>query len=148
MIGQKYFNGEHYVWCTRYFDPSAVPSLEYTVPPTSRPAEIYRGLRKDMIRKERHSDKIKANKAGVLRGAQEKLAEGTITEEDAAEIAAIVAEAEVPDFSPLIFVIPYDLVKDRLSKVPVSQRAHPLSEEFVIKKLPRVCFDVLKVDGV
>jgi hypothetical protein len=147
IIGQKYFHGEHHVWCTPYFDPSAVPSVEYTVPPSSSPAEIYRGLRSDITRKERHSKKIKANKAGILRGAQEKLAEGTINEEDAKEIAAIVAAAEVPDFAPLIFVIPYHLVKDWLSTVPVSQRAHPLSVEFVIKKLPRICFDVLKVDG-
>jgi hypothetical protein len=147
IIGQKYFRGEHHVWCTPYFDPSAVPSVEYTVPPSSSPAEIYRGLRSDITRKERPSDRIKANKAGILRGAQQKLAEGIITKEHAAEIAAIVASAEVSDFAPLIFVIPYDLVKDWLSKVPVTQRAHPLSVEFVIKKLPRFCFDVLKVDG-
>lgn len=147
VIAQKYYHGEHYVWCTPYFDPSAIPAVEYTVPPSSSPAEIYRGLRRDVDRKERHSDKIKANKAGILRGAQAKFAEGSISQNEVLEIAEVVEAAEVSDFNPLIFVIPYHLAVDKLSKVPVGQRAHPLSVEFIIPKLSRECFDVLKLDG-
>jgi hypothetical protein len=59
----------------------------------------------------------------------------------------VVEAAEVSDFAPLIFVIPYPLATEKLSRVPVSQRAHPLSAEFIISKLPRECFDVLRLDG-
>jgi hypothetical protein len=147
IIAQRYYNQKHYVWCTPYFDPSSVPALDYTVPPSSSPAEIYRSLRKDVDHNERHSDKIKANKAGIIRGAQEKFDQGEIDENERKEIAEIVEAAEVADFSPLIFVIPFSLVKGKLSTVPVDQRAHPLSSEFIIQTLPRDYFDVLRLEG-
>ncbi len=146
-IAEQYYGREHYVWCTPFFDPSSVPSLDYSVPPSSSPAEIYRGLMEDVRRGDRHSAKIDANKAGILRGAQHKRAEGFIGDEEASEIASIVSEAEARDFTPLIFVIPYPLVKEQLRKVPVSQRAHPMSVEYIIDRLSRTCFDVLKLDG-
>ena len=45
-------------------------------------------------------------------------------------------------------VIPFSLVRDKIEPVPVSQRAHPLSAEFIVKKLPRNCFDAIGVDGI
>ncbi len=147
MVAQTYFNREHYVWCTPYFGTYAMPTLDAAIPPSSSPAEIYRGLRQDVARRERHSDKIKANRAGILRGAGEKLTQNVISTAQAEEISAIVEGAEVADFAPLIYVIPYHLVSDRLVPVPISQRAHPLSMEFIIARLPRDHFDVLKIEG-
>lgn len=143
IIAQQYYGGEHYVWCTPYFDPKSVPSIEYTVPPSSSPIDIYLGLLEDVNRGDRHSAKIEANKAGIIRGAQHKLKTGVIGESESSDIASIVEAAEVKDFAPLIFVIPYNLVKDNLIRVPVNQRAHPLSPEFIIDRLPRNCFDVI-----
>jgi hypothetical protein len=146
-IADEYYRGQHYVWCTPYFDSSSIPSIDYTVPPSSSPIEIYRSLREDVKRGDRHSAKIAANKAGLLRGVEHKRAAGDVTDEQASEIASIVDASEPRDFRPLIFVIPFHLVQDKLRKVPVSQRAHPLSVEFIIDGLTRDCFDVIDLDG-
>lgn len=147
VIAERYYGGYHYVWCTPHFDPSSVPSINYTVPPSSSPAEIYRNLQEDVRRSDRHSAKIAANKAGILRGVEFKLAAGEITSEQASEIASIVDAAEPQDFKPLIFVVPFMLVEKLLQPVPVNQRAHPLSDEFIIDRLPREKFDVIDFDG-
>jgi len=82
-----------------------------------------------------------------LRGVEFKLAAGEITSEQASEIASIVDAAEPQDFKPLIFVVPFMLVEKLLQPVPVNQRAHPLSDEFIIDRLPREKFDVIDFDG-
>ncbi len=143
IIGERYYSGKHYVWCTPHFDPSSVIPINYTIPPSSSPMEIYTGLSEDVKRGDRHSTKIAANKAGLLRGMEHKRNVGDITDELASEISSIIDASELRDFRPIIFVIPYHLVKNKLSKVPVSQRAHPLSVEFTIDQLPRDCFDVI-----
>ncbi len=147
VISQRYYASDHYVWCTPYFDPSSVPSIDYTVPPSSSPAEIYRGLGEDVRRADRHSSKIAANKTGLVAGIQAKKRAGVITDEQANEIASIVEAAETRDFRPLVYVIPFTLVEDRIAGVPINQRANPLSVEFVIDKLPRHCFDVIDFNG-
>jgi hypothetical protein len=146
-VAERYYGRQHYVWCTPFFDPGSTPSLDYAVPPSSSPAEIYRGLMEDVRRGDRHSAKIDANKAGILRGAQSKMTNGDIVDEEASEIGSIVNEAEVRDFTPLVFVIPHHLVKGIIREVPVNQRAHPMSREYIIDKLPRSSFDVIKFDG-
>lgn len=147
VIAERYYGGYHYIWCTPHFDPSSVPSINYAVPPSSSPVEIYRNLREDVKRGDRHSAKIAANKAGILRGMEYKMAAKEITSKQASEVASIVDAAEPQDFKPLIFVVPFALVKKLLQPVPVSQRAHPLSDEFIINRLPRACFDVIDFDG-
>ena len=49
LIAELFYNGEHFVWCTPHFDSSSVPLLNYSVPPSASPIEIYRGLRKDVL---------------------------------------------------------------------------------------------------
>ncbi len=147
IIGERYYSGYHYIWCTPHFDPSSVASISYTVPPSSSPAEIYRNLLEDVKRGDRHSSKIAANKAGILRGVEYKMTAGEITKKRASEIASIVDAAEPRDFKPLIFVVPFALVTKLIKPVPVNQRAHPLSIEFIIDRLPREKFDVIDFDG-
>jgi hypothetical protein len=147
-IAEQYYSGLHYVWCTPHFDPSGVPSINYAVPPSSSPVEVYRGLRQDVTNGDRHSAKISANKAGILRGVEARRTHGDITEGAAAEIVAILDAADIRDFRPILFVIPFSLVRDKIEPVPVSQRAHPLSAEFIIERLPRNCFDAIGVDGI
>jgi hypothetical protein len=147
-IGEHYYGGYHYVWCTPYFDPSGVPSINYAVPPSSSPIEIYRGLRNDVTKGDRHSSKISANKAGIVAGVDARRKACEITEEAAKEIVAILEDAELRDFRPVLFVIPFSLVRDMVVPVPVGQRAHPLSAEFIIPRLPRNCFDAIGVDGI
>jgi hypothetical protein len=147
-IAERYYRGEHYVWCTPYFDASSVAPLNYTVPPSSSPIEIYRGLRKDVLNGDRHSAKIAANKAGIVRGMEAKLSVGAIDDEVATEIASVIGAADILDFRPLLYVIPFHVVRDRLRPVPVRQRAHPMSVEFIIETLPRECFDVIGLEGI
>lgn len=59
------------------------------------------------------------------------------------EIAAIVDCSETADFRPLLYVIPYRAVSKQVKQVPVAERAHPLSEEYMIECLPRRYFDMI-----
>lgn len=142
-VAQRYYNAEHYVWCAPVFDARSPYAREWHVPPTSSPSEIYRGLMEEVKRRDRHSAKIAQNKIGIVRGASVKRADGVITKAQEKEIVAAVEAAETADFAPLLYVMPYQLVAKKLKIVPVAERAHPLSTEFIIRRLPRRCFDVI-----
>lgn len=94
-------------------------------------------------RRDRHSPKIDQNRLGTLRGADVKLRIGVILPSAHEEISAIVTSAELADFHPLLYVIPYGLVTATLKQVPIKDRAHPLSQEYILENLPRASFDVL-----
>jgi hypothetical protein len=143
-IAERYFRGEHYVWCTPFFD-SAVAGHQYTVAPTSSPKDIYINLYKETTRGDRHSTKIEDNKVGILKGAAYKKEAGVINESQQGEIAAIVDAAERRDFTPLLYIIPYGPVAGLLKDVPIDLRAHPLSVEYIIEALPKNCFDVIEI---
>jgi hypothetical protein len=100
-------------------------------------------LLEEVKRRDRHSAKIAQNKIGIIRGASVKRSDGIITRAEEKEIVAAVKAAETADFAPLLYVIPYQLVSKKLKLVPVAERAHPLSTEFIIRRLPRRCFDVI-----
>jgi hypothetical protein len=144
MIAEKFYGSEHFVWCTPVFDARSLSAYTASVPPTSCPAEIYRNLYEEVRRKDRHSVKIQENKAGIVRGAGMKNAAGDISAEALKEIGAIVEQAELADFKPLLYVIPFDPVAKLVKEVPVAKKAHPLSEEYTIERLPRLGFDILE----
>ncbi len=146
IIAERYYVSEHYVWCTPYFDASSLPAYNSTTPPTSTPSEIYYTLLEEVRRGDRHSIKIQENKIGILQGATYKKEAGIITEQQEKDIATIVDIAETRDFKPLLYIIPYGHVADILKEVPVEDRAHPLSVEYVIECLPRNCFDIIEFD--
>jgi len=145
IIAERYYRGEHYAWCTPYFDARALSAYNVTTPPTSTPSEIYRTLLEEVRRGDRHSMKIQENKIGILQGATYKRESGIITEQQEKDIATIVDIAETRDFKPLLYIIPYDYVTNIVKDVPVEDRAHPLSVEYIIECLPRNCFDVTKL---
>ncbi|HTS34194.1 MAG TPA: hypothetical protein VMH04_00905 [Candidatus Solibacter sp.] len=119
--------------------------MTYHVPPTSSPYEIYKGLYEEVSRGDRHSAGVARNKVGILRGASVKRGAGVISDAQEKEIASIIGSAETRDFKPLIYVIPYHLVAAQVTDVPVSDRAHPLSAEYVVESLQRGQFDVIEV---
>lgn len=92
---------------------------------------------------DRRSEKIRLNKAGLRHGATFKYGQGGITDAQRLEILDKVRLAQFADFRPLLYVIPYTLVSDILSTVPVKHRANPLSEEYIIARLPRTSFDII-----
>jgi hypothetical protein len=115
------------------------------MPPSAIPGEIYDRLHDDVIRGDRHSGWIAKNKAGLIKGAECKERDGVISATQKAEIISAVTNAEVRDFRPLLYVMPYQRVKRWTNEVPTGERAHPLSIEFIIESLPRQAFDVVEV---
>lgn len=144
MIGQRYYRNEHYVWCTPHFDPSRAGNLDSAVPPTSSPIEMYRGLAEEVSRRDRHSSKMEENRAGILRGANAKRSDGVIDALQESDIVSIVNLSDKGDFRPLLYVIPYQLVSSLIREPPPEDKAHPLSAEYVIDRLPRSLFDVIE----
>ncbi|MEX1258366.1 MAG: hypothetical protein WEG36_12175 [Gemmatimonadota bacterium] len=143
-IAERFYGGTHYAWCGPVFDGrTAAPHLN--IPPTCSPCEIYHSLAGEVARGDLHSDGIKRNKGGILRGATARRGEGKITADDEKDIAAIIGASQVRDFRPLLFVIPFAPVAVVIKKVPVPDRAHPLSLEYIIENLPRASFDVLEL---
>jgi len=147
MISEHFYGRLHYVWCTTFFK-ACEASLDCAVPPSSSPAEIYRELYEAVKRGDKHSSKIAANRAGLLNGAHVKRKAGEISDGAIGEIVSVLDQAGIGDFRPLIYVIPFVLVTDDLESVPVGSRAHPLSIEYVIRKLPRGAFDVIEIQRI
>lgn len=144
-IAEAFYGGEHYVWCSPYFSPRSAPPYA-NVPPTSSPSAIYRALAAEVRAGDRHSAKIRDNRLGIARGAGAKREDGTLDSRQESEILEIVQSAEIRDFRPLLYVIPSHLVADLVEPVAVAERAHPLSTEYLIKRLPRGSFDVIDFD--
>jgi hypothetical protein len=80
-----------------------------------------------------------------VRGAKAKLRAGAITAAQHREIKKVVTKAKIPDFRPVLYVIPFDRLEGNVPEVPVSLRAHPLSLEYRVEDLRRGCFDVLEL---
>jgi hypothetical protein len=144
-ISETYYRGVHYVWCAPVFDPNSRFASPVAVPPTSSPREIYHNLFEEITRGDKHSAKVAQNRLGILRGADKKLSQGIITAAQRDEIIAIASCAELRDFRPLLIVIPFKIVSKRVKQVPIKDRAHPLSEEFIIENLQRSEFDILEL---
>jgi hypothetical protein len=88
---------------------------------------------------------------GLQKGVKEKFTQGAITEEQKNTIFAIIEKSKEKNFklfSPLLYIIPFALVEEKAEPVPVEDRANPLSDEFIIKDLPRNLFDVVDLRGV
>lgn len=143
QIARSYYNNLHYVWCAPYFDPGSALNPQNSVPPTSSPREIYANLKKEVEAGDRHSAKIAQNIAGLRRGADIKLRVKAINQTQHDEITDILAVAQVSDFKPLLYIIPAKSVTRMLKSVPVKDRAHMMSEEYIIENLPRSRFDAI-----
>lgn len=144
-IAECYYGGEHFVWCSPFFSPRQAPAYA-NVSPTSCPSAIYHALDQEVRAGDRHSAKIRENRLGLVNGAQRKRTDGVIDQLQEREIVDIVNGAETRDFRPLLYLIPRELVPGMLKGVPVADRAHPLSIEYVIERLPRAAFDVIDFD--
>jgi hypothetical protein len=114
-------------------------------PPSSTPGDIYRELREATSRGDRHNSKIAANKAGLLKSVVYKHKAGVVNEEQAKDIVSVVEASELVDFRPLLYVIPVSQeVSELLKEVPIMERAHPLSIEYLAEKLPGKFFDIIE----
>lgn len=141
-INQMYYSNLHYVWCSAFFGANNTPSVSPN-PPSSSPQEIYETLQKDIQNGDRHSTKIRQNRAGLRRGAVVKHRMGAIDDRQKLEIFDKVRRAQFMEFKPLLYVIPFSLVADISTPVPVRYRSNPLSEEYIIERLPHRSFDTI-----
>ena len=141
LINQKYYGGLHYVWCAPAPDSDPIAGRN---PPTSDPWKICRDLADHVTKADRHSPLIASNRAGIIRGAAARCAQGAIDSATMAVIEEIANKAEIADFVPIFMVIPYSEVKDLVNPVGISSKATALSQEFIISDLPRDKFDVWK----
>jgi hypothetical protein len=142
-INQTYYGELHYVWCSAFFGAGNIPSPYHPPPPSSSPQEIYERVRKAVESGDKHSEKIRLNRAGLIRGATYKHIRGDITEAQRLEILDKIRLSQFAEFKPLLYVIPYALVSNALITVPVEERANPLSEEYIIERLARTSFDII-----
>lgn len=82
----------------------------------------------------------------MVAGARKNLGAGIITSDELREIEEIAAAADCGDFRPLLYVIPFQGVSHLLKEVPVLERAHPLSQEYIIEELPTELFDAIELE--
>lgn len=144
IIAERYYRHEHFVWCSPFFNSRTISAIDSTTPPSSNPYEIYCNLREEVENGDRHSAKVKENKVGILKGATFKRQAGIISADQERDIVSIVEDAETRDFKPLLYIIPFTFVSSMLIEVPIKDRAHPLSIEYVIESLPRYNFDIVE----
>lgn len=113
-------------------------------PPSSDPWLLYQNFQLDIRNGDHHSAIIERNRAGIIRGAESRHAQGIISDDDRDLIQYMADAAALEEFHPLFMVIPYDRVNsDGLIEQPsVKERARATSREFVIRNLPRDHFDV------
>lgn len=139
-INQKYYNDTHYVWCAEE------PLSGYLQAGTSDPMERCNRILTAIYSGDCHEHLIEENKKGIRLGALLKKKEGIITEEQEEEIIALLRSAELSDFSPVLYIIPFELVKDNLEIAPDSQKASSTSVEYIIRNLKHYQFDVIHFD--
>jgi hypothetical protein len=145
MINRRYYGDEHYVWCSPYFKTENVPRFAASAPPTAMPGTIYERLLQDVKAGDKHSPSVDQNRLGIRRGADAKMSSGVISSAQRDEILEIIEADDIQQFKPLIYVIPYDRVVGMVAGIPVSKRAHPLSDEYLIERLPGRLFDIIEL---
>jgi hypothetical protein len=145
-ISVRYYGGMHYVWCSPVFSARNHPAFQATPPPTSCPSDIYHNLAEEVRRRDGHSAKIAENRLGLITGARKKHTAGIITADELREIEGIATAAVYADLRPLLYLIPFVGVSHLLKEVPVSERAHPLSQEYIIEELPTELFEAIELE--
>src|SRR5581483_3267039 len=142
-VQQRSRGDVHFVWCSEYFNAKLLPRYEMAAPPSSDPAAIYRTLRDDVARCDRHILKIAALKAGIIARAGEWERDGAITAEDREEIVCLAESEDFTLWKPLLYVIPRTALEpNRVQRVRPADRAGT-AREWVIQDLRRPEFDIL-----
>jgi len=132
------------MWCTPYFG-SDYKSPHFTVPPSSSPLEIYNTFSKEIEGADLHNTKIKLNRTGIRKGAQEMRKINRISEDQYNEIILIAKIATPQQFRPLLCVIPRLEAVPYYQKVDIKKKANPMSHEYIVAGLPQSAFDVIRI---
>jgi hypothetical protein len=145
-IQERFRKCIHYVWCSESFDNAKLGAYSGAslIAPSSNPAEIYRQLKLDVERADRHSAKIIAQRASLNSLAVDWEANGDITVDEKNEIIYMAKNASFIEWRPLIYVIPRQTVAARLKLVAPDKRAS-LGLEYIIDDLQRDEFDIIEI---
>lgn len=137
-INEEFYNGNHYVWCAPKFNCMDNP-------PSSNPREILKMIWKDVKFNDRHSSKIMQNEVGLLNGVEQKYKEDKITEIQRAELIYIIKNVDITYFKPLIYIIPYQNVENKIIEVSSADKAGWFSNEYKIENLKSNEFDIIDI---
>ena len=136
LINEKYYEGNHFVWCAPQFDTK-------NNPPSANPKDLFSRLIQDVKGEDGHSQLITRNKIGLLKGAENRRKQGLITPHKENEIIYIVNAALIPYFRPIIYIIDRNKVEGRIESITTTQRAGILSEEYKIDRPHTTEFDII-----
>lgn len=137
-INEEFYSGNHYVWCAPKFNCIGNP-------PSSNPKEIMKMIWADVNLHDKHSPKIMQNKLGLLNGVEIKYKNNTINEEQREELIKIINGVDLTYFRPLIYIISYPKVKNKIIKVSSTEKADWFSSEYKIENLKSNEFDVVDI---
>lgn len=145
-ICEQYYGGLHYVWCSTIFGSPSMGNVLSKNPASSTPYERYKRLEIDVgPPADIHSPLIASQRVGIKYGAKEKYKCGKISIQERDEIYQIADQADPSDFTPLLYLIPYEKVKSVIKRAPLGKRAHPLSDEWIIDELPTDYMDIQRL---
>jgi hypothetical protein len=143
-VAEQFYGGVHFAWCSPVYD-GRTAEAHVNIPPSSSPAAIYRSLLDDTWRGDRHSKAMDLNKEGIHRGALARHQQGLIGLHEVEEIDNSLDRAECRDFRPVLYIIPYEQVRESVIRIRVAERAHPMSVEYRVDPLPRASFDMIEL---
>jgi hypothetical protein len=146
QIQSIYRGNKHYVWCSEHFDGKAAPrySAPSLIAPSSNPVEIYRTLKGDVERLDRHSTKINEQKMSFNQRAIDWANNNEITEDQKEEILYLTNQNDFSQWRPLLYVIPVTAaIQGRMRLVPIHQRAS-VTNEYTIADLDVSEFDIIE----
>lgn len=149
-INTRYYGDKHYVWCAPFFDSSKESGLTPKLPYTSNPIDVYKSFYNDISIHDRHYKRkeIQRNTVGLLNGAKIMRNKGVITEDIYQKIVKTIDSCSEDEkineyFRPLIYVIPYEINKNKVREVDVDEGAGALSPEYIIEGLLTDDFSVI-----
>jgi len=124
QIQERYYR-QHYCWCSPVFEAASLGRFDIGAEqaPSSDPATIYRQLHAAVTRPDGHDPKIASYKKSMRAIAIQKHSQGLLSEDDRNDIIAMVQKSPARNWRPVMYVIPYAQVADRVQRVPMSQRA-------------------------
>jgi hypothetical protein len=135
-IQQTFYGGVHFVWCSPTFSAATLGryAIGSSQPPSSDPYSIYQQLHEACRRSDQMDAKIANQKKTLTALAVKNCDDGVLSEPDRDEIVATVEKSSFEDWRPLIYAIPFQLVKGRVELVPRENRASR-EPEYIIKDL-------------
>jgi hypothetical protein len=148
-IAERFLGDQHRFCSSETFGGSGSGSFPGTHAPSSTPREIFLDLEKAVRGKDRGSLKLKQQSA-MLRALAIKLNRDDpvkFTEDMKNEIHFLVRNASFEEWRPIVSVIPWDAVKDRVQTVDPRRRASPLVPEYIVTGVTPLEFGVIDVRG-